>query len=227
MVEIMKKRHLGRIAMLATLLLSGCAINQPAIVHQPMAVRPPPPQLANPDNGAIYDVATYRPLFEDYKARLIGDLLTVELTERNSASKSSESSVARENDIGFSVPTVSGVAGKSFQGAELEAESDNQFDASGSASNENDFSGTVTVTVVDVYPNGHLLVSGEKQIAMSRGTEFIRFSGVVDPVNISRENSVLSTQVADARIEFRANGYIDEAQTMPWLSRFFMNVLPY
>ena len=128
MVEIMKKRHLGRIAMLAALLLSGCAINQPAIVHQPMAVRPPPPQLANPDNGAIYDVATYRPLFEDYKARLIGDLLTVELTERNSASKSSESSVDRENDIGFSVPTVSGVAGKSFQGAELEAESDTAVD---------------------------------------------------------------------------------------------------
>lgn len=222
----MNNTSAGCIALL-TALLGGCAINQPAIVHQPITARPPQPQIVNPDNGAIYDVGTYRPLFEDYKARLVGDLLTVQLTERTSASKSSASSVERENDIGFSVPVVSGIGGKSFQGAELEAQSDNQFGASGSASNENDFSGTVTVTVIDVYANGNLLVSGEKQIAMSRGTEMIRFSGVVDPVNISATNSVLSTHVADARIEYRANGYIDEAQSMPWLSRFFMNVLPY
>ncbi len=223
----MQHTNAVRIAMLTTLLLSGCAVNQPTIIHQPMAVRPPPQQRASTESGAIFDVATYQPLFEDYKARMVGDLLTVQLTERTQASKSSASNVDRENDIGFGVPVVSGVPGKSFQGAELEASSSNGFEAAGSATAENDFTGTVTVTVVDVYPNGKLLVSGEKQIAMSQGVEFIRFSGVVDPVNISRTNSVLSTQVADARIEYRANGYIDEAQTMPWLSRFFMNVLPY
>ena len=83
------------------------------------------------------------------------------------------------------------------------------------------------MTVIDVYPNGNLLVSGEKQIAMSQGTEFIRFSGVVDPAHIRVGNTVRSTQVADARIEYRANGYIDEAQTMGWLGRFFNNVLPF
>lgn len=223
----MNKRAGFFIAALTTLLTAGCAVNQPSIVHQPMSVRPPPQQRVNPDDGSIYDVGTYRPLFEDHKARLIGDLLTVELSERTEASKSSGSNVEREGGISFEVPVVSGVPGKGLQGAELAANSANNFDGSGSASAENDFSGTVTVTVVDVYPNGNLLVSGEKQIAMSQGTEFIRFSGVVDPKNIDRLNRVLSTQVADARIEYRANGYIDEAQTMGWLSRFFMNVLPY
>ena len=78
-----------------------------------------------------------------------------------------------------------------------------------------------------VLPNGNLVVSGEKQIAMSQGAEFIRFSGVVNPVTVTPSNTVNSTQVADARIEYRANGYIDEAQTMGWLARFFNNVFPY
>jgi hypothetical protein len=72
-----------------------------------------------------------------------------------------------------------------------------------------------------VLPNGNLLVSGEKQIAINQGNEFIRFSGIVNPVSVTGANTVQSTQVADARIEYRANGYIDETQQMGWLQRFF------
>jgi flagellar L-ring protein precursor FlgH len=214
-------------AVIGALGLGACAVNQPPIVHQPMSVRPQPPVAHVPAGGAIYRADAHRPLFEDHKARLVGDLLTIQLSERTAASKSSGSSAEREGDVSFAVPVVSGVPGKSFQGAELSANSATTFDGSGSASAENDFTGTITVTVIDVYPNGNLLISGEKQIAMSQGTEFIRFSGVVDPAMIRVGNTVMSTQVADARIEYRANGYIDEAQTMGWLSRFFMNVLPY
>ena len=97
---------------------------------------------------------------------------------------------------------------------------------SSSANARNTFSGTLTVTVDQVLVNGNLHVVGEKQIAINQGTEFIRFSGVVNPRTISGSNSVPSTQVADARIEYVGNGYINEAQNMGWLQRFFLNLSP-
>mgnify|MGYP003332853604 CR=1 FL=1 len=86
---------------------------------------------------------------------------------------------------------------------------------------------TITVTVIEVYPNGNLLVSGEKQIGLKEGEEFIRFSGVVNPMNITASNTVQSTQVADARIEYRGNGQVDSAQVMGWLAKFFLTFLPF
>jgi len=83
------------------------------------------------------------------------------------------------------------------------------------------------VTVLEVLTNGNLRVRGEKQILINQGTEFIRFSGVVDPLEISDTNTVPSTQVADARIEYVGDGYINEAQHMGWLQRFFLNISPF
>ena len=82
------------------------------------------------------------------------------------------------------------------------------------------------MTVVDVMPNGNLRVHGEKQIAINQGVEYIRFSGVIDPLKITGQNTVSSTAVADARIEYVGDGYINEAQHMGWLQRFFLNISP-
>jgi flagellar L-ring protein FlgH len=106
------------------------------------------------------------------------------------------------------------------------ANSANAFSGKGASSADNNFTGTITVTVIEVLPNGNLVVSGEKQVAINQGNEFIRFSGVVNATQISGANTVQSTQVADARIEYRANGYIDEAQVMGWLARFFLTFMP-
>ena len=89
------------------------------------------------------------------------------------------------------------------------------------------FSSTITVTVIEVFANGNMLVSGEKQIGLNRDDEFIRFSGVVDPVTIGFGNSVSSVQVADARIEYRGSGSVDSAQVMGWLAKFFLTFLPF
>ena len=83
------------------------------------------------------------------------------------------------------------------------------------------------MTVIEVYPNGNLLVSGEKQVAINQGNEFIRFSGVINPNTVTSANTVQSTQVADARIEYKGSGYIDETNTMGWLQRFFVAVSPF
>ncbi|HTY99110.1 MAG TPA: flagellar basal body L-ring protein FlgH, partial [Rhodocyclaceae bacterium] len=97
----------------------------------------------------------------------------------------------------------------------------------GQNNSSNVFTGSLAVTVIEVYPNGNLLVSGEKMLGLKEGEEFIRFSGVVNPTTITGSNTVQSIQVADARIEYKANGFIDSAQAMGWLSRFFLSFMPF
>ncbi|SFU72817.1 flagellar basal body L-ring protein FlgH [Nitrosospira multiformis] len=209
------------------LALSGCvSLPPPApIVHQPMSARAAPPP-APPGNGSVYqDVDQYHSLFIDRRARQIGDTLVILLTERTNASKRSNSSANKNGDLSFGIPPI--VFGVPItKKIDLGASSSNDFAGKGEAASANNFSGTITVTVIDLLPNGYLVVSGEKQLAMTQGSEYIRFSGVVRPQTVIN-NTVSSIQVADARIEYKANGYIDEAQTMGWLSRFFLTVAPF
>ena len=216
-------------SIVATVLLAGCITTTPSTsVHQPMTARPvaaTPPSLMN---GTIYQASYgYRPLFEDRRARNVGDTLTINIVENTSADKKSNTTTKRSSDNNFAVPNVSGLPGKSFLGAGLAATTDIKFSGDGETASNNVFTGTITVTVIDVYPNGNLLVSGEKQVGINHASEFIRFSGVVNPNNITSVNSVNSVQVADARVEYRGSGQIENAQNMGWLSRFFLNVLPF
>ncbi len=224
------------VAALAVLALAGCNTLPPTEVQQPMTARPAPvPQPSTrPASGSIYQAASpgqpyfgYRPLFEDRRPRNVGDILVIQINEKTAASKQSDSSVEKNQSSNFGVTSLLGLPGKTFQGANLEASSDSKFDGKGAASSNNDFTGTITVTVIEVLPNGNLQVSGEKQIGINEGSEFIRFSGVVNPATITNGNSVSSAQVADARIEYRANGQIHSAQVMGWLARFFLTFLPF
>lgn len=216
------------VLLLAMALLAGCATTTPpTAIHQPMTARPAPMASTGPANGAIYNVASVRPLFEDRRARFVGDILTINIVEKTQASKISENKTERTQSVDASVPTVVGLPFKGVQGLTLSADDTNKFDGKGQNNSSNNFTGTITVTVIEVYPNGNLLVSGEKQIGLKEGEEFVRFSGVVNPATITPTNTVQSTQVADARLEYKANGFIDSAQVMGWLSRFFLTVLPF
>lgn len=223
------------VAGLATVALAGCfATTPPTQIHQPMSARPAPVTQAVGSNGAIFQTAHhvqpftgYRPLFEDRRARNVGDTLVVNISEKTSATKKSNSSAERTSSNSFGVTTILGLPGKSFQGTDLAAESEHKFDGKGASGSNNDFTGTIAVTVIEVLPNGNMLVSGEKQIGINQGSEFVRFSGVVNPNNIVNGNQVSSTQIADARIEYRGNGYVDDAQVMGWLARFFLTFLPF
>ncbi len=210
------------------LVLSGC-ISLPApapIVQQPMSSRPAQDGLPPANSGAIYQAGTrHQPLFQDRRARQVGDTLVILLNENTNASKKSNSSANKNGGVNFAVPpAIFGVP--ITKNVDLGASSSNDFSGKGEAASNNNFSGTITVTVIEVLPNSYLVVSGEKQLAMTQGTEYIRFSGVVRPETVIN-NTVSSIQVADARIEYKANGYIDEAQTMGWLSRFFLTILPF
>ena len=209
---------------------SGCGLTAtpPTSVHQPLSVRPASPPLALTSDGAIYSAGLAGGfLFEDRRARRVGDTLTIAIVENTNASKKSATNTGRASNNNFGVSALAGLPGKSFLGSTLGATSDFSFDGKGESSNNNAFTGTITVTVTEVLPNGNLLVSGEKQVGINQGSEYIRLSGIVNPVNLSASNTVSSTQVADARIEYRGSGAVAENQQTGWLSRFFLNVLPF
>ncbi len=208
-------------------LLAACNSVPPTNVHQPMTARPlamPAPQ-ATP--GAIYSADNTTPLFEMKRARRVGDILTIQINEKTNATKKGNSKAERKQTNDFSVSALAGLPGKSFLGSNLTADSEHKFDGKGETNASDTFTSTITVTVIEVFPNNNMLVSGEKQIGLNRDDEFIRFSGVVDPSTIGFGNSVSSVQVADARIEYRGRGSVDSAQIMGWLAKFFLTFLPF
>lgn len=204
---------------LAAGLLAGCATVLPESI-----VAPPPPALplptqASPGNGAIYAADGFRPMFEDRRARLVGDSLIISITEKTSAGKNAGNSSSKDGKVAVTVPGP-------FLGLGVEAEQGLSHAERAAANAANNFTGMVTATVTELLPNGHLRVRGEKQVAFDRGTEFIRFSGVVNPTTINAANIVPSTAVADMRVEYRTNTNYDRAAVQSALARFFFSILP-
>jgi flagellar L-ring protein FlgH len=210
-------------------LLAGCQTLNPrpvVDVAEPIYARAQPLAAPAVNNGAIFQSGQYRPLFEDHRARLVGDSLTVNIVEKVSASQTSTSSIDKSGKLAAGVTALPFVAPNSFGRANAAGTSSNTFAGKGSTENTNDFSGTITAIVTGVLPNGHLLIAGEKQIGVNHNVDVLRFSGQVDPRAIQPGNSVPSAQIANVRIEHRGRGAQADANGIGWLGRFFLNVLP-
>ena len=212
--------------------LAGCqsfnAINpRPNVdVALPTSALPPVIAQSRASNGAIFQADRYRPLFEDHRARLVGDTLNVQIVEKVSATQKSTSSIDKSGKVAASISALPLISANSFARANAAGTSSNSFEGKGSTENSNDFSGTITATVTGVLANGHLLVAGEKQIGVNHNVDVLRFSGQVDPRAIQPGNTVPSAQIANVRIEQRGRGSQADAQGIGWLGRFFLNVLP-
>ncbi len=209
--------------------LSGCEVlnaRPPVDLATPIYAAPvatPPPAVSN---GSIYQAAQYRPLFEDYRARLVGDSITVQIVEKISATQKSTSSIDKTGKVSAGITALPLISPNSFGRASAAGTSSNTFAGAGTTANSNEFTGTITAVVTGVLPNGHLLVAGEKQIGVNANVDVLRFSGQVDPRAIQSGNSVASAQIANVRIEQRGKGQQADAQGIGWLGRFFLNVLP-
>lgn len=218
------------------LLLSGCATVQPPRdsyrpTYPPVAA--PPPQA----NGAIYQAGYSMALFEDLKARRVGDTITVVLQERTQASKDAKTDTSKANDITIANPTILGSSPQfnvpgivplvSNRGNSLETgmSSSQDFTGEGSSSQGNSLTGNITVTIAEVLPNGNLVVRGEKWLTLNQGDEYIQISGIVRPFDIKTDNTILSSQVADARITYSGEGMVADSNKMGWLSRFFASAI--
>lgn len=204
--------------------IAGCTTVPESIVVEPRTTRPSSALYKPAANGAIFQSAAYRPLLEDRRARLVGDTLTIVINEKTSAGKSAGSSSSKSNSIEAIAPTL---FGKTIDKLAANGSGANKYDEKGAISSSNNFTGTIGVTVTEVLPNGNLIVSGEKQVALDKGVEYVRFSGTVNPDNITNGNMVSSTVVADARVEYRTNTRLDMAEFMSSLSRFFFSVSPF
>jgi len=183
-------------------------------------VLPPP---APPTDGAIFQQGQQIELFADLKARRVGDVLTIRLTESTNASKSAATKTAKATAVNNTGPTILGrtiTAGgvpiftTTLSGAD-------SFDGSGSSTQGNTLAGSLTVTVMDVQPNGNLVVQGDKTLRLNQGDEFVHVSGVVRRADITTDNTVTSDKVADAHISYSGKGVINSANRMGWLARFF------
>lgn len=209
----------------AMALLSGCATTtEISKGDQPrFSAALPPAAQDRSNNGAIYNATTSQTLFEDYKARRVGDILTVVLAEETSARKSAGASSSRTASASVLDPVVAG-GPITYKGAPIlntDIDSDQSFEGKGEAAQSNMLEGSITVTVADVLPNGNLAVQGEKWIRINQGEEYIRLRGIVRPVDISAGNTVLSTQVADAELAYGGTGQVAHSSSPGWLSRFF------
>jgi len=178
--------------------------------------------------GSLFSPVAYRPAFEDPRARLPGDTLTVQIVENVTASQKSSSTINRAGDVSSTVSALPFIKSTSLSPRlDAAAESSNNFSGKGGTESTNKFEGSITATVMEVLPNGHLLVAGEKQIGVNQNVDVLRFSGTVDPRQIRPGNVVASTQVANARIESKNRGAQGEVQSIGWLARFFLSVMPF
>ena len=185
------------------------------------------PAVTRSATGSLYQSASYRPSFEDHRARMVGDTVTVQIVENVTASQKSSSTANRTTSMDTAITALPFANTRVLGKLGVGTSSANDFAGKGGTESANTFSGSITATVVEVLPNGHLVVTGEKQIGVNQNVDVLRFSGTIDPRAVQPGSIVSSTQVANARIESRGRGAQAEAQTVGLLARFFMALLPF
>ncbi|MGH6649521.1 MAG: flagellar basal body L-ring protein FlgH [Sphingopyxis sp.] len=185
---------------------------------------PDPAPPAPPANGSIFQ-GSYVALTSGGRAGQVGDILTIQLVERTIAAKSNSAGTTRDGSIGLTPPTTGPLS--LFNPSDVAAGGNQNFKGKGDAAQSNTLSGEVSVTVAAVYPNGTMLVKGEKLLTLNRGDERVQISGIVRAIDISPDNRILSTRVANAHIRYVGKGEIARASQQGWLQRFFSIISPF
>jgi flagellar L-ring protein precursor FlgH len=221
-------------------LLGACAsADRPSLLQTPTTARPKPIQETSANMGSLYpansggpyvSMVSHRPLFEDRRARNVGDTLTVILNETTSAAKNSSMSAARKGTATSEFTPGEGNGLQLYKNvskiANFDGTGELKSEGSGGSAANNTFAGTITVTVIEILSNGNLVVAGEKQVAISNEEEIIRFGGIVNPNNLVF-NRISSQEVADARIEYRGRGATDDTQGTGWFTRLLLKIAPF
>ena len=228
----MRQRLIYIVLIAGILFLGGCATPPQRMFTAPQIEKITYTTPAKVDNGSIYQNSYNNPLFEDIKAKRVGDIVTIVLNEQTDASKSASTSTDKSNAIDIENPTLLGSpvsfgtkGGAPLAGRDLtlgaSVNSSKSFSGEGDSSQSNELSGSVTATVVEVLPNGYLRIQGDKMISINQGDEYLRITGIIRPMDIRTDNSVLSTQVANAKIAYGGSGVVSDSNEMGWLAKFF------
>ncbi|WP_172146942.1 MULTISPECIES: flagellar basal body L-ring protein FlgH [Pseudomonas] len=221
------------LSMLALTALGGCVSPPPKPndpYYAPVLPRTPLPAAQN--SGSIYQAGFENNLFDDRKAFRVGDIITITLNERTQASKNAGSQIQKDSSADIGLTSLFGGAVSAANpfsdnqlslGAEYSASRDTKGDSQ--ADQSNSLSGSITVTVAEVLPNGILSVRGEKWMTLNTGDELVRIAGLVRADDITTDNTVASTRVADARITYSGTGAFADASQPGWFDRFFISPL--
>lgn len=207
--------------------VSGCAVNHEVEKEDPFFA-PIMPEIPAEDvvtTGSLYKTGWSNGLYSDTKARRVGDIITVLLQENTQASKTAKTETKKETDASLSplvglnglAPTIDGNT------LQLGIESDGKFKGDAKSNQSNSLNGQISVHVMRALPNGNLIIRGEKWLTLNTGQEFIRLTGIVRAEDVSAENTIESTRVANARISYSGKGSLAETQEAGWLSSFFMS----
>lgn len=191
-------------------------------------------ELAKPQGGTLYTPQTALVLFEDQRAKRVGDIITVRFVELTAATKSAKTTTTKQDQVNlggnpilfgtnasFNVPHFMPLAKKDHLNLGVNFNGQNQFTGGGDVAQKNSLKGDLTVMIAQVLPNGSLMIRGEKWITLNQGSECLRVTGVIRPEDISPDNVILSNRVADARITYTGTGALAESNEIGWLSRFF------
>ena len=208
-------------------ILSGCSTYVEEVNNQQF--KPLKPSFeeferAEPSNGSIYSTSSSGLFSSDRRAKKVGDILSVTLSETFSSNKAVTNSSAKADNIGAEVgPT--GIL-KNFRLSGSVAKT-NSFAGSMATNQSNSLSGTLSATIVRVFPNGNLEIKGQKKLRITEGTEYIRLSGIIRPEDISTTNTVSSAKIAEAQIEYVGAGILDSATKPGWGSKIFRAISPF
>jgi flagellar L-ring protein FlgH len=214
------------------LLLSGC-MSTPAVSSKITVPPLPPPKtigsLWQEENGRAY-------LYEDLRAMRVGDVLTVKIVEKHKGSKSADTAAQRESTVENSLAgTGMGYIGlpgirlgdEARRGLGIDASSKNKFNGKGATSREGTLTGTISVIVTEVLPNGDLRIEGRRDVTVNSEKQLMTIAGIVRLVDVDTKNTVLSSAIADAKIEYSGLGVLDDVQRPGWLVRILDWIYPF
>lgn len=218
------------------LTLTGCtaAEQKPTIIQpvtQPMAYREPAPTYSNP--GSIFNDGDAQFLFDDHRAKRVGDIVMVNVVESASAANEATTDTNRDSNSEYGVSALFGRTSIPLFGGNvgstpvLGTNTKKEFSADGSTTRNNKVTATVAARVVNVLPDGLLRIEGARQTKVNNETQYLVVAGLIRSRDVASDNSVLSTQIADAQISYYGEGVIADKQKPGWLTRLLDNIWPF
>ena len=228
----------GLMPFLGILFMLGCqTAGQPLQHHMPVEIMAKP-EMTRP--VPIYDGSLYKTssslssLFSNPKANQIGDIVTIKIVETASASNQATTSTGRQSTISGQVDAFLNLE-KKFANigddvnpfGQVSGGMDNSFSGNGATTRKGDLSAHITAKVVNVLPNGNLIIVGTRQVQINNETQYIALSGTIRPRDISPDNIILSTYICDAKITYSGNGIIQDRQKPGWMANMLDKAWPF
>lgn len=216
------------------LTLTGCAGAPKEVISKPLL---PVPQAESRTEGSLWVGETSKSsLFSDTRARGLGDIVTIRVSESSKGTKSASTDTSRKSSTSMGISDLFGAPldlgfnnlyGKNGFKPSVGAETDNSFKGDGNTSRSSLLEADITARVVNVLPNGNLEIEGRREIVVNNEEQLMILTGVIRPEDISSSNVVLSTYIADARIEYTGDGVLAEKQSPGWFTRILDKVWPF